>query len=141
MICRVRNRVSNQSRIAGQLIQVHDKSSSDIIDYGVRWLRSDYSMSKLSGKAKTSQLSTIINATKKEPKQSKGKLVKQNKYKDYPRSYRLDQEIMNVLKDTLERINDASPKKVSEARLVKALIFLSKNIEEEKILKALKEVW
>ncbi len=62
-------------------------------------------------------------------------------YKEFPRSYRLDSEIMNILKVTLYKINEVSPKKVSESKLIKALIWLSQEIDKEKILKALKEVW
>jgi len=97
-------------------------------------------MSKLIDKAKGSKLRG--NATSNVPKkQNKEKVAKEIKAKEYPRSYRLDTEIMNMLKSTLARVNEASSKKVSEARLVKALIFLSQDIDEEKIIKALKEVW
>lgn len=61
--------------------------------------------------------------------------------KEYPRSYRLDSEIMGILKNSVKRINKNSPKKISEAKLIKALIWLSQEIDEKKILKALKEVW
>ncbi len=64
-----------------------------------------------------------------------------SKIKEYPRSYRIDPEIMDVLKETLERVNKAAPKKVGEARLIKALILLSKDIDNKVLLKAIKEVW
>ena len=96
-------------------------------------------MSKLASKAKSSKLNESIQQdSSTTPKE---KVVRQIKHKEYPRSYRLDSEIMNTLQSTLEKINEISPKKVSEARLVKALIWLSKEINEDKILKALKEVW
>jgi hypothetical protein len=96
-------------------------------------------MSKLADKAKSSKLKeTLQQSQNLVPKE---RVVRQVKHKEYPRSYRLDPEIMNTLKDTLDRINEISPKKVSEARLVKALIWLSRETNEEKILKALKEVW
>ena len=66
---------------------------------------------------------------------------KVEKIKEYPRSYRIDSEIMDVLKETLERVNKAAPKKVGEARLIKALILLSKDIDNKILLKAIKEVW
>lgn len=94
-------------------------------------------MSKLADKAKRSKLSN----TAQNSSQDKQKLINQIKVKEYPRSYRLDYEIMNTLQRTLSKINEISPKKVSEARLIKALIFLSTDIEEKKITKALKEVW
>src|SRR5260363_465939 len=40
-----------------------------------------------------------------------------------------------------DRISEATSRKVSEARLVRALIMLSQDISDEKIIKALKEVW
>jgi len=72
---------------------------------------------------------------------TKSKNNLEKKQKEYPRSYRLDPELKEVLENTLNRVNESAPKKISEARLIKALILLSKNIETEKIIKALKEVW
>lgn len=66
---------------------------------------------------------------------------KRHKHIEHPRSYRLDDEILQTLKDTQQRVNRISPKKITESRLVKALIWLSKEIEDEKIIKASKEVW
>ena len=66
---------------------------------------------------------------------------KQGISRAYPRSYRLDNEIMQLLKKKLEEINEKSPKKITEARLIKALILLSHEIDNDKILKAIKEVW
>lgn len=96
-------------------------------------------MSNLVNKAKSSKLKESIQTESKTG--TKERVVRQVKHKDYPRSYRLDPEIMNTLKDTLDRINEISPKRVSEAKLVKALIWISKDTDEKKILKALKEVW
>jgi hypothetical protein len=96
-------------------------------------------MSKLANKAKSSKLNEKNQQDSK--KEIKEKVTRQVTHKEYPRSYRLDPEIMNTLKATLDKINETSPKKVSEARLVKALIWLSKDMDEKKILKALKEVW
>ena len=95
-------------------------------------------MSKLADKAKNSKLKESFQHDNAETKE---KVLRQIKVIDYPRSYRLDPEIMNMLKSTLDRVNEVSPKKVSESRLIKALIFLSREINEEKIIKALKEVW
>ena len=63
------------------------------------------------------------------------------KIREYPRSYRIDSEIMEVLKGTLSRINKVSPKKIGEGRLIKALILLSKDMDNKILLKAVKEVW
>jgi hypothetical protein len=96
-------------------------------------------MSKLINKAKSSKLRDSLKSSEKSFEREG--VVRKIKPKEYPRSYRLDHETMNVLQNTVDRINDFSPKKVSEARLIKALIILSKDIEDEKIVKALKEVW
>lgn len=61
--------------------------------------------------------------------------------KEFPRSYRLDAEIMAILQTTLSKVNGSTPKKISEAKLMKALIWLSQEMSEKEILKALKEVW
>jgi hypothetical protein len=86
------------------------------------------------------KLASRIAKTKKNEILQHGSKKRVN-HKEYPRSYRLDAEIMGTLKETLDKINKLSPKKVTEARLVKALILISKELEAEKILKALKEVW
>ncbi len=83
----------------------------------------------------------VITKSKSNPGSSKKGRVMETKPKEYPRSYRLDSELKEVLENTLDRVNELAPKKVSEARLVKALILLSKDMEPEKIIKAIKEVW
>lgn len=97
-------------------------------------------MSKLANKAKSSKLRENTQPLSTDRSKNQ-RLTNKIKEREYPRSYRLDYEIMNTLKSTLSKINEVSPKKVSEARLIKALIFLSTEIEEEKITRALKEVW
>jgi hypothetical protein len=96
-------------------------------------------MSKLANKAKSSRLKDPSQPV--QIKAVKEKVVRQVKPKEFPRSYRLDAEVMNALQNTLDRVNEASPRKVSEARLVKALIMFSREISEEKLMKSLKEVW
>jgi len=98
-------------------------------------------MSKLADKAKSSKLKNSIQSTVYGSTEPRERVVRQIKPKDYPRSYRLDTESINSLKSTLDKINEISPKKISESRLIKALILLSKDTEEDKLLKALKEVW
>lgn len=93
-------------------------------------------MSKLVKKSKSNQTREVLQTLSK-----KGNGTVETKLKEYPRSYRLDPELKDILENTLGRINQLTPKKVSEARLVKALILLSKDMEEKKIIKALKEVW
>ena len=100
-------------------------------------------MSKLSARAKSSKLTSGVNNNELHeigvPK--KESVLRQLKPKEHPRSYRLDSETINILKATLDRVNEISPKKVSEARLVKALMHLSSEIKEDKLFKALKDVW
>lgn len=98
-------------------------------------------MSKLSSKAKKSKLSEKSykeDITDIKPEQ---RVTKKITPKDYPRSYRLDTETINTLNDTLNKLNEISPKKITETRLIKALIALSKEIDEERLMKAIKEVW
>ena len=72
-------------------------------------------MSKLASKAKSSKLKESLDQkTTTEPKE---RLVRQVKHKEYPRSYRLDPEIMNTLKSTLDKINDISPKKGERSKV------------------------
>jgi hypothetical protein len=97
-------------------------------------------MSKLISKAKNSKLHESLQ-TEDGSTASKESVVRQIRPKEYPRSYRFDTEVMNFLKNKLDKINEIAPRKVSETRLVKALIILSKEIDDEKIIKALKEVW
>ncbi len=71
-------------------------------------------------------------------KRTDDKLIK---IREYPRSYRIDSELMDILKETLKKVNKISPKKISEARLIKALILLSKDIDNKILIKAIKEIW
>jgi hypothetical protein len=100
-------------------------------------------MSKLSDRAKSSKLNKALpeNDGIVSQKSHEERVVRQIKPKEYPRSYRLDPEIMNALKATVDKINEISPKKVSEARLIKALIHIAPQIDQETLMKALKEVW
>lgn len=95
-------------------------------------------MSKLADRAKSSKLRGHFQPDSEQPRE---RVVRKVKPKEFPRSYRLDAEIMNALKSTLDRLNEISPRKVSEARLIKALIMLSRDTSEEKLMKVLKEVW
>lgn len=95
-------------------------------------------MSKLLSKAKSSKLSNIStdDKAKKYKKSSVNQVIQR-----IPRSYKLDQDVLNILKDIQERVNNISTKKVSESRLIRALIFLSKEFDEKRVLQAAKEVW
>lgn len=57
-------------------------------------------------------------------KDLKKRVMKSKIYR--PRSYRLEPNIVNILNDMLDKINAVSHRKVSETRLVKALICLRK---------------
>lgn len=101
-------------------------------------------MAKLLAKAKSSKLSEMTNNSQSDAvalshEKKPSALIKT--YKSHPRSYRFDPETVNILQATLDRVNELSAKKISEAKLVKALIFLSKDVDEMKIIKASKEVW
>ena len=96
-------------------------------------------MLKLENKPKNSKSKTRLPA--KPDKSAKTKMTKPVKQQEFPRSYRLDAEVMDALEETLDRINEISPRKVSETRLVKALILFSREISDEQLMKSLKEVW
>ena len=98
-------------------------------------------MSKLASRAKESKLRQHLNKEQEDKINNKERVTRQIKSNDYPRSYRIDAEVMNILKSTLGRINENSHKKVTEARLRKALIFLSQKLDDEEIMRAVKEVW
>ena len=66
-------------------------------------------MSKLIDKAKSSKLRDCLKAV--EGNVEGENVVRKIKPKEYPRSYRLDHEVMNVLQSTVDRINELSPKK------------------------------
>lgn len=70
-----------------------------------------------------------------------GSRAKKKTQQTHPRSYRFDTETMETLEDTLERVNAVSPKKVSETRLIKALILLSQETDEETLIQWIKQVW
>lgn len=97
-------------------------------------------MSKLVAKAKSSKLSESL---KHEAESSvyKEKVLRTSRPKSFPRSYKIDPEVMNILNATLDKLNLIAPRKVTESRLIRALIILSSEIEEEKLIKALKESW
>jgi uncharacterized protein YeeX (DUF496 family) len=98
-------------------------------------------MSKLIDKAKKSKLHSHVSDSDDKMLEKKERLTLTTKIKEYPRSYRIDAEIMNILKDTLSRVNEDSNRKITEARLVKALIFLSQDMSCKQIMSAVKEVW
>lgn len=95
-------------------------------------------MSKLSLHAQKSKLNKnqdeIINRENES-------IIRKVKISDFPRSYRFDSYTVEILKETLYRVNDLTPKKISESRLLKALICHSKNISDNDLIKALKESW
>jgi hypothetical protein len=91
-------------------------------------------------RAKSSKLKEVLH-NQKSDKSAKERVTKKPLSTEFPRSYRLDPDVMNILKETLQRLNDESHKKISEARLIKALIYLSRDIDDQAIMQALKEVW
>ena len=55
-------------------------------------------------------------------------------------SFRLDWQSYQDLQNLVKQVNQASKRKVSASRLIKALIYLGKISPEDKVLKALKEI-
>jgi hypothetical protein len=88
-------------------------------------------MTKLVDRAQHSKLSSI---------QYNESIVRQTNFKEYPRSYRLDQCTLDILKGTQNRISSASGKKISESRLIKALIIHSKDLSNDRLIKVLKDI-
>lgn len=97
-------------------------------------------MSKLLKQAKPSKLNSVASCSRSGAP-GEERVTRKMKPKEYPRSFRVDDTIINILKDTLYKVNEISVRKIGEAKLIKSLIFLSKNMSADKILKASKEVW
>jgi len=53
----------------------------------------------------------------------------------------LDGASGNDLQELLEKVNSLSQRKISVSHLIRALVYLGKEIKEDKLLKALKEVY
>lgn len=96
-------------------------------------------MSKLIMKAQKSKLQNAFDDNSK--KNEDEKVLRKFRSYGSPKSFRLDLETLNILKETQERINNIIPKRVSESRIIKALILISKEINEDKLIKALKSTW
>lgn len=97
-------------------------------------------MSKLLLHAQKSKLSKQAEELTNNEKITES-VIRKIKASDFPRSYRFDSSTIEILKETSNRINDLTPKKISESKLLKALICLSKNISDEDLIKALKSTW
>ncbi|MCP4473236.1 MAG: hypothetical protein GY821_01410 [Gammaproteobacteria bacterium] len=97
-------------------------------------------MGKLSDKAKTKQVAELI---KKNPEQQKEqeRVTNIRQYKEYPRSFLLDEETINVLQSLHNRINQLSPKKISNSKIIRALIQLSSNINDEQLINTIRQLW
>jgi len=94
-------------------------------------------MTKLVDRAQHSKLSSIQQIDSIQYNES---IVRQTNFKEYPRSYRLDQYTLDILKGTQNRISSASGKKISESRLIKALILHSKDLSNDRLIKVLKDI-
>ncbi len=95
-------------------------------------------MGKLSDKAKTKQVTELI---KNNTKQEQARVTNNRQYKEYPRSFLLDEEAINNLQALQSRVNELSPKKISNSKIIRALIQLSSSINDEKLLKTIKQLW
>lgn len=94
-------------------------------------------MTKLVDRAQHSKLSSIQQIDSIQYNES---IVRHTSFKEYPRSYRLDQYTLDILKETQNRISSASGKKISESRLIKALILHSKDLSNDRLIKVLKDI-
>ena len=91
-------------------------------------------MNNLQKKAQSSKL----NITKKK----QDKLIKiERKAAFRVWSISLDGASGNDLQELLEKVNSLSQRKISVSHLIRALVYLGKEIKEDKLLKALKEVY
>ncbi len=93
-------------------------------------------MGKLSDKAKTKQVTELIKNNTKQ-----ARVTNNRQYKEYPRSFLLDEEAINNLQALQNRVNELSPKKISNSKIIRALIQLSSRINNEKLLKTIKQLW
>lgn len=94
-------------------------------------------MTKLVDRAQQSKLSSLQQIDSIQYNES---IVRQTSSKEHPRSYRLDQYTLDILKETQNRISSASGKKISESRLVKALILHSKDLSNDILIRVLKDI-
>lgn len=93
-------------------------------------------MPNLFEKAKKSKL------TQKNQDEYKG-VVRKISPKENPKSYRFDYETINVLNELLEKVNQVAPKKISETRLIKALIHMGASgpTKLKEVLKSVQKLW
>ena len=91
-------------------------------------------MSKLYDNARKSKLN-------QDSKNHTEPIIQNIVHKDYPKCYRFDADTVNTLQNTLLRINERTPKKIGETKLIKALIALSTTIKDEDIIEAIKSAW
>ncbi len=81
-----------------------------------------------------SKLSQVQPATRPEG------VVSKHQPSATPKSFRLSGDDLANLKQVTEAVNGISRSKVSETKIVKALLQLGSKIPPEKVLKALKEI-
>ena len=63
------------------------------------------------------------------------------KDKAHPKTFRLMDSDVKNLKEICEKINALTPSKISETKIVRALILLGKTLKEDKIISGIKELW
>ena len=97
-------------------------------------------MSKVS-KTPLSDISTSLSSfNNKTIRKNKSKKRLKSNY-PVPRSYRLDHNDIDILKETTEEISEISGKmKITDTLIIKALLRLSMEINPEEILNKIKEV-
>lgn len=92
-------------------------------------------MSKLKNKAKKSKLSEIISSN------AQNRVLKKSSEKIYPKSYLFSSETINLINDTIIKLNEISPKKISKSHFIKAAILIASKMETEILFEAIKQIW
>ena len=97
-------------------------------------------MSKLLDKAKAKQVTELIKK-KTEQQKEQERVTNIQEHKEYPRSFILDEETINCLQSLNNRVNQLSPKKIGNSKIIRALIHISKDINDKKLINTIKQLW
>ncbi len=97
------------------------------------------STTKSTGKKKLVKGSSKLNQP--QPVTKPTGVVPENKGSALPKSFRLTGDDIANLKQITEAVNGVSRSKISETKVIKALLQLGTKLPPEKVLKALKEIF
>lgn len=92
-------------------------------------------MSNLKNKAKKSKLSNNNLADKKE------KLINKKREKILATSYFFSNETLNLIDETVARLNEISSKKISKTHFMKTAVLIASKMNTEMLFKAIKQIW